>query len=100
VVKGACEAFVVKLEKDRKLGVKQLANEMTPSQCTAARALLVWTRPRLATVAGRGLATIVNFERNLRSVSSEAVADIRVALERAGVEFIVQNGSGVRLRTE
>jgi hypothetical protein len=73
---------------------------MTPSQCTAARALLVWTRPQLATVAGWGLATVVNFERNLRSVSSDAIADIRMALEKAGIEFIVENGPGVRLRTE
>jgi hypothetical protein len=69
---------------------------MTPSQCIAARELLTWTPPELATVAGWGLATIVDFERNLRSVSLDAISDIRAALERAGVEFIPENG-GVRL---
>ena len=73
---------------------------MTPSQCTAARELLLWTKPQLAMTAGWGLATIVNFERNLRSVSSDAIADIRGALEKAGVEFIIEigGGPGVTLR--
>jgi hypothetical protein len=71
---------------------------MTPSQCTAARELLMWTPPQLAMAARWGLATIVDFERNLRSVSSDAIADIRAALEEAGVEFIPEN-TGVRLRT-
>jgi hypothetical protein len=45
-----------------------------------------------------GLATIVDFERNLRSVSSDTIVDIRAALEEAGIEFIPEN-TGVRLRT-
>ena len=50
--------------------------------------------------ADLGLSTIVDFEKRRRVVSVEAVDAIRAALERAGIEFIDQNGGGpgVRLR--
>jgi transcriptional regulator with XRE-family HTH domain len=71
-----------------------------PPQCRAARALLNWTQPQLAKAAGLGLSTVVDFEKERRSVSDEAVRAIRVALETAGALFIEQNGNGpgVRLR--
>ena len=73
---------------------------MTPSQCRAARGLLEITQSELATAADLGLSTIVDFEKRRRVVSVEAVDAIRAALERAGIEFIDQNGGGpgVRLR--
>jgi len=73
---------------------------MTPAQCRAGRALIEWTQPNLAEAAGLGLSTVVDFERARRSVSPEAIAAIRKALEAAGVEFIAENGGGpgVRLR--
>jgi len=51
-------------------------------------------------MASLGLSTVVDFERQRRVVSAEAVAAIRAALESAGVEFIAENGGGpgVRLR--
>jgi DNA-binding transcriptional regulator YiaG len=74
--------------------------EMTPAQCRAARALLDWTQPKLAEAASLGLSTVVDFERARRAVSQEAALLIRVALEKAGIEFIAENGGGpgVRLR--
>jgi transcriptional regulator with XRE-family HTH domain len=74
--------------------------QMTPSQCRAARGLLEITQSELATAADLGLSTIVDFEKRRRVVSVEAVDAIRAALERAGIEFIDQNGGGpgVRLR--
>ena len=74
--------------------------DMTPSQCRAARTLLEMKQPELARAAGLGLSTIVDFELTRRQVSDQATEAIRQALEKAGVEFIDENGGGpgVRLR--
>ncbi|MGY4429448.1 DNA-binding transcriptional regulator YiaG [Bradyrhizobium sp. F1.13.1] len=73
---------------------------ISPSQCRGARALLDMTQPRLAALAGIGLSTVVDFEKQRRSVSDEAVSKMQKALETAGVVFIHENGggAGVRLR--
>jgi len=70
---------------------------MTPAQSRAARALLDWTQPKLAKSASLGISTVVDFERARRSVSAEAIAAIRAALESAGVEFTNGNAPGVKL---
>jgi DNA-binding transcriptional regulator YiaG len=74
--------------------------EMRPAQCRAARALLELSQTELADLAGLGLSTVVDFERQRRQVSPEAVEAIQTALGAAGVEFIDENGggAGVRLR--
>ena len=69
---------------------------MTPSQCRAGRALVDWTQPILAKAAGLGLSTVVDFERQRRRVSDDAIAAMRHALEAAGVEFIGGKRPGVR----
>ena len=58
------------------------------------------TQPALASTASLGLSTIVDFEKSRRPVSKQAILTIRSALERAGIEFIDENGGGpgVRLR--
>ena len=56
------------------------------------------TQPKLASVAGLGLSTIVDFERARRPVSIEVIQAIRSALEDAGVEFIGENGGGPGVR--
>jgi transcriptional regulator with XRE-family HTH domain len=73
---------------------------ISPAQCRGARALLDMTQPQLASSAKVGLSTIVDFERERREVSADAIAKIQQALESAGIEFITQNGGGpgVRLR--
>ena len=67
-------------------------------QCRGARGLLDLTQPELAAAAGLGLSTIVDFERARRSVSRGAIAMIRAALERGGIEFIAENGGGPGVR--
>jgi hypothetical protein len=54
----------------------------------------------LAQNAGLGLSTIVDFEKDRRQVSEDAVKEIEAAFERAGITFIEENGGGegVRLR--
>jgi transcriptional regulator with XRE-family HTH domain len=73
---------------------------ITPNQSRGARALLDMTQPQLASMSGLGLSTIVDFERSRRAISEDAIEAIRIALERAGIEFIEENGGGpgVRLR--
>jgi transcriptional regulator with XRE-family HTH domain len=73
---------------------------ITSAQCRGARGLLAWTQPALASAAGLGLSTIVDFERSRRPVSKDAIQAIRAALEKSGIEFIDENGGGpgVRLR--
>jgi transcriptional regulator with XRE-family HTH domain len=75
-------------------------DSISADQCRGARALLNMTQPQLASASGLGLSTVVDFERARRPVSSDAIQAMRKALERAGVEFIDENGGGpgVRLR--
>jgi DNA-binding XRE family transcriptional regulator len=73
-------------------------NEMTPSLCRAARALLGMNQTELARAAELGLSTVVDFERERRHVSLEAIDSMRAVFERAGIEFIEENGGGVGVR--
>ena len=54
----------------------------------------------LAQNAGLGLSTIVDFEKNRRQVSVDAIQAIEATLQREGITFIDENGGGegVRLR--
>ena len=78
----------------------KIVDAMTPFQCRAARALLEMNQSTLAQNAGLGLSTIVDFEKDRRQVSVDAVKAIKAALEREGITFIEENGGGegVRLR--
>jgi transcriptional regulator with XRE-family HTH domain len=46
------------------------------------------TQSQLAERAALGLSTVVDFEKERRHVSEEAVKRIRDALEEAGIEFL------------
>ncbi len=81
----------------RHVSTKNVGARIKPGQCRAARALLEMTQSQLARASGLGLSTIVDFEKNRRAVSSEAVLAIRAALEGA-VEFIDENGGGPGVR--
>jgi predicted transcriptional regulator len=78
----------------------KIVDNITPTQCRAARALLEITQTELAGEAKLGLSTVVDFEKKRRQVSSLALEAIRGALIDAGIEFIEENGGGpgVRLR--
>jgi transcriptional regulator with XRE-family HTH domain len=56
------------------------------------------TQTELASRAGLGLSTVVDFERERRSVSEQARDSLRAALENSGVDFIAENGGGVGVR--
>jgi transcriptional regulator with XRE-family HTH domain len=71
---------------------------LTPAQCRGGRALLDMTQPQLAKLSNLGLSTIVDFEKSRRHVSAEAIQSIRIALVKAGIEFIDENGGGPGVR--
>src|SRR5262245_397025 len=73
---------------------------ITPAQCRAARGLLAWNQQELADKAGVGIVTVHQLEAGTSEPRRATLDVIRRAFERAGVEFIEQNGggSGVRLR--
>ena len=71
---------------------------ITPAQCLQARKLIGWTAERLACRCGSSSTTIRLFEKNERPIASDRLAAIREALEAAGVEFIPENGGGLRVR--
>lgn len=72
-----------------------------PSQCRAARGLLDWTQVQLAHAAGVGVVTIRQFEGAASEPRQATMTVIRLALEKAGVVFVDENGGGpgVRLRS-
>ena len=71
---------------------------MTPAQSRAARGLISITQTELAKAASLGQSTVIDFEKERRVVSDQAIAAIRTALESAGVEFIDENGGGHGVR--
>ncbi len=77
---------------------------LTAKQCRAARALLDLSQGDLARLAGVSLSTVSDFETGWRAargraqVSEEKAARLQTALEKAGVEFIDENGGGVGVR--
>lgn len=71
---------------------------MTSAQLRAARALLNWTVRRLAEEAHVHRNTITNFETGKYHLDEFNYKMILTVLEGAGIEFIPQNGGGVRLR--
>ena len=73
---------------------------VTPAQSRAARGLLAWTQHDLASKAGIGVVTVHQLEAGIAQPRQATLDVIRRAFEKAGVEFINENGGGpgVRLR--
>jgi transcriptional regulator with XRE-family HTH domain len=74
---------------------------LTPAQIRSARHLASLSQADIAEATGLSIPTVKRAEsERVVSVSEEAIAAIRAALESAGVEFIAENGGGpgVRLR--
>jgi transcriptional regulator with XRE-family HTH domain len=73
---------------------------LTPAQCRAARGLINWSQLDLAQAAGVGIVTVRQLEAGANAPRRATMDVIRRAFERAGVDFIDENGGGpgVRLR--
>ncbi len=76
---------------------------ITRQQCRGARAMLGWSRNRLAKEAKIAAGTLIDFERGARQPYERTLADVQRALESAGIIFIdadEHGGPGVRLTEE
>lgn len=62
--------------------------------------MLEWSRAHLAGASQVSERTIVDFERGARVPQASTKLALKTALEKAGIEFIDENGGGpgVRLR--
>jgi DNA-binding XRE family transcriptional regulator len=67
---------------------------LTSSQCRAARAMLEWSRTSLAEESQVSERTIIDFERGARTPQNSTKLAIKTAFEKAGIEFIDENGGG------
>ena len=71
---------------------------ITVEQCRAARALLGWSRRKLAINASVSERTVIDFERGARKTYEMTIRAIRFAIEDAGIDFIDEDGGGVGVR--
>jgi DNA-binding XRE family transcriptional regulator len=75
-----------------------MPQDISREQCRAARALLDWNQAELAAAAKVARQTVVDFERGARTPYPNNLEAIRMALVRAGVELIAENGGGAGVR--
>jgi transcriptional regulator with XRE-family HTH domain len=73
-------------------------NTITAEQSRGARAMLGWSRDGLAEKSGVSPATLADFEAGTRVPNDRTLADVRRALEDAGIQFIPGNGGGPGVR--
>lgn len=73
---------------------------LTPRLSRAARALIGWTQGDLANRSGVAISTIRRFEGGNESVFQSTLTLLTEAFEKAGIEFIPENGGGPGVRTK
>jgi len=75
-------------------------DDLTPALCRAGRGLAGLTQAELAERSDLSRMSVVLFESGRRTPYPRSLEALRRALEKAGVEFIEENGGGpgVRLR--
>ena len=73
---------------------------ITSEQVRAARALLRWEQRDLASASGVSLPSVKRLEiqPGVLAAQERTIAELRNALEKAGVEFIAENGGGLGVR--
>ena len=71
---------------------------VTSAQCRAARGLLDWSQQDLASQAGVGIVTVRQLEAGVNEPRRSTLEVVRQAFERAGAEFIDENGGGPGVR--
>jgi transcriptional regulator with XRE-family HTH domain len=60
--------------------------------------MLGWSQSQLAEAANVSRQTIADFERGAHTPIGNNLASIAAALEKAGIDFIPENGGGVGVR--
>lgn len=71
---------------------------ITGAQCRAARALVEWTRDKLAKNSTVDALVIEEFERKIDLPADDVRNALQAVLEGAGAVFIGENGGGVGVR--
>jgi transcriptional regulator with XRE-family HTH domain len=73
---------------------------ITSEQVRAARALLRWEQRDLAQASGVSLPSVKRLETRPGDLAAQerTIVQLRKALEKAGVEFIAENGGGAGVR--
>lgn len=71
---------------------------ITGAQCRAARALVEWTRAKLAINSHVNSMVIEEFERKINEPEPGVRNTLQTVLENAGAAFIDENGGGVGVR--
>ena len=74
---------------------------MQSKQIRAARSLLGWNQSQLSEASGVNLGTVKRMEKDdegLQNTYNKNVTAVQQALEKSGIEFIPENGSGVGVR--
>jgi predicted transcriptional regulator len=75
-----------------------MKHEIDAAQLRAARGLVNWSRDDLAAKAGTTSRTIARIEDGEGTPRASTAQAIRSTLEKAGVEFIDENGGGPGVR--
>ena len=73
---------------------------ITAAQLKAARQLLGWSQDDVAAASGLETITIVHFEQGKQAPSRAVLAEIRMTLQAAGVEFTSADAAGVKLEAK
>jgi hypothetical protein len=75
-------------------------NCLTSEQVRAARAILQWDQKKLSEASKVSIATIKRLEPLSGTLKANPVtiAALKHAFEKAGIEFIAENGGGVGVR--
>ena len=71
---------------------------MTPNLCRAARHLLGWKQDALSERSEVSLAAIRRFETSKTSPHRATLKALKTAFEDAGIEFIDDDGIGLKLK--
>jgi transcriptional regulator with XRE-family HTH domain len=72
--------------------------QISPATCRAARGLADLTQKQLAEAASVGLSTVKAFEAGGSTPMTNNLKAMQEALEKAGIEFIAENGGGAGVR--
>jgi len=78
--------------------IGHIESMVSAAQCRAARGLLDWSQQELADRAGLGIVTIRQIEADITDPRRATLVVLKQAFERAGIEFIDENGGGAGVR--
>lgn len=78
--------------------MNQAEKTLSSGLCRGARGLLNWSREDLAVQSKVSRAAIADFETDKRQVRERTTDDLIQAFEKAGLEFIPENGGGAGIR--